>query len=58
MHVETNSQKLKNDQKFLIGYGKKWAQPVWSEDSEIERNSRMNRLNKLIFCMLVEIQES
>ena len=58
MHVETNSQKLQNDQKFLVGYGKKWAQPVWSEDSGIERNSRMNRWNKLIFCMLVEIQES
>ena len=44
-HVDTSSHNLKFDQEM----------PVWSRDSEIDRISRMNRWNELIFCMLVQI---
>ena len=53
LHVDTNSHKLKVDQKV---WG--WVCPVWSQDSKIDRISRMNWFNELIFYMLVQIQES
>ena len=31
---------------------------LWSQDCEIDFISKMNRWNKLIFCMLVQIQEN
>ena len=43
---------------FLGGHGQKWVWPVWLRDSKIDCISRMNRWNKLIFCMQVQIQES
>ena len=58
LHVDTNSHELKVDQNFLGGHGHKWAWPVWSWDSEISCISRITRWNELIFCMLVQIQES
>ena len=57
-HVDTNSYKLKVDNIFWGGHGQKWAWPVWSQDSEIDCISKINRCNELIFCMLVQIQES
>ena len=44
--------------KFLVGYGQKWVWPVWSCDSKINCFLRMNLWNELIFCMLVQIEES
>ena len=38
--------------------GQKWVRPVWSWDSKSECVSKLTRWNKLIFCMLVQIQES
>ena len=60
MHVDTDLQliQLNADQKFCVGMVKKWVWPVWSQESKIDCISKMNRLNELIFCMLVEIQES
>ena len=42
VHVDTNSHKLKVNQKFLSGHGQKWAWPVWLWDSKIYCMSRMN----------------
>ena len=50
--------KLNTDLKFLSGRGQKWVWPVWSWKSKIDCISKMNRWNKLTFCMLVQIQES
>ena len=43
---------------FLGGHGQKWVWPVWSRDPKIDYIPRMNRWDELIFCMLVQIQES
>ena len=40
------------------GHGQKWWWPVWLHKSKIDRVSRMNKLSKLIYSMLVQIQES
>ena len=32
VHVDTNSQKLKVDQNFLVGHGQKWVWLIWSLD--------------------------
>ena len=37
---------------------KKWVWPIWPWESKIDCISKMNRWNKLIFCMLIQIQES
>ena len=50
VHVYTSSLKLKVDQKFFV-----WAWSVWSQESEIDCISRMNKWNELVFCMLVQI---
>ena len=44
--------------KFWGGHSRGWMWPVWSQDSKIDCISRMNRWNKLIFCMLVQIKEN
>ena len=44
--------------KSLGGCGQKWVWPVWSWDSKIDCTARRNGWNELIFCMLVQIQES
>ena len=36
----------------------KMVWPFWSQDSKIDCISKMSRWNKLIFSMLVQIQES
>ena len=36
LHVNTNSLKLKVDQKILGGHGQKWVWLVWSQDSKID----------------------
>ena len=41
LHVDTKSQKLKVDRKFLFGHSKKWVGPIWSWDSKIDCISRM-----------------
>ena len=46
---------LKN---FVVSHGQKWVWPVWWPDSKIDCIWRMNRWNKLIFCMLVQSQEN
>ena len=43
---------------FLSSHDKKWVLPVWSSGSKIDSISEVNRWNKPIFYMLVEIQES
>ena len=42
---------------FLDKHGQKWVWPVWSWDSKSDCISRMNRWNKPIFCMPVQIQK-
>ena len=42
LHVDTNSHKLKVDQKNLGGHGEKWVWPVWLWDSKIDCISKMN----------------
>ena len=39
-------------------HGKKWTWSVWSLDSKTDYISKMNKWNKPIFCMLVQIQEN
>ena len=34
-HLDTNSQKLKVDQNFLVGPSQKWVWPIWFWDSKI-----------------------
>ena len=41
-HVDTSSQKLKVDRKFLVVHGQKWVWPIWSLDSKINCILRMN----------------
>ena len=53
VHVDTNSHKLKVDQKCLG-----WVWSVWLQDSKIDCISRMHRWSKQIFIMLAQIQES
>ena len=42
LHADTNSQKLKNEQRFFTGHGQKWVWPIWSWNSKIDCISRMN----------------
>ena len=58
LHVDPDSQKLKADQKFIEWAWSEWVWLVWSRDSKINCISKLNRWNKLIFCILVQIQES
>ena len=58
LHVDTNSQKSKVDQKILGGHDQKWVWLVWLQDFKIDCILRVNRSDELIFCMLVHIQES
>ena len=55
MHVDTDSLKLKADEKNLVGHGQIWVWPVWSEVSKIDSISKVSRWIKLIFCMLVQV---
>ena len=41
-HVDTSSQKLKVDRKFLVVHSQKWVRPIWSLDSKINCILRMN----------------
>ena len=43
---------------FLGQHDQKWVLPVWLQDFKIDCISKMNWWNKLIFCILVQIQES
>ena len=55
----SNQLYLKTNQWNNLIFGMaKWVWPVWSRDSKIGCISRMNRWNELIFCMVVQIQES
>ena len=50
LQVDTNSCKLKIDQKFFLsGHAKKWIRLFWSQDSKIGCISRVNRWNEIIF---------
>ena len=42
LQVDTNSHKLKVDQKILGGHGQRWVWPAWSQDSKSDSISRMN----------------
>ena len=42
LQVDTNSHKLKINQKFLGGLCQKWMWPVWLRYSKIDCISRMN----------------
>ena len=59
-HVDLNSLKLKvKGQKCLPGCGQKWVQAVsLVMGPKIGFISSRNMWNKLIFCMLVQIQET
>ena len=50
--------KIKSWWKCLGGSGQRWVLSVWSWYSRRECTSRMKRQNKLIFCILLQIQES
>ena len=55
LHVDTNSHKLKVDQKL---FGWVWSKMgVWSQDTKIGCISRRNKWSKLIFGVLIKIQE-
>ena len=43
---------------LLDGNGQKWVYSIWLQDSKIECISRMSSWNKLIFCMMLQIEES
>ena len=58
MHFDTDSQKSKVCKIVLDGHGQKCVWPVWSRNSKINCISKMSRRNKLIFCMLAQIQQS
>ena len=55
VQIHTNEKVIEN---FRDCDGQKWVRPVWSWDSKSECVSKLTRWNKLIFCMLVQIQES
>ena len=57
LHVETNSPKLKVNQKKLCGHGQKWVWPVWSYNSKNDYLKK-EQMDELIFSVLVQIQES
>ena len=52
VQIQANEKAIEN---FLGEHGQKWVSPVWSWDSKIGCISEMNKWNKLIFCMLVQI---
>ena len=43
---------------LLGGNGQKWECLIWLQESKIECISGMNSWNKLIFYMMLQIQES
>ena len=58
LHVDTNSHKLKVDQKIFGWVWSKMSVASLIRDSKIDCISRMHRWSKQIFLMLVQIQES
>ena len=58
MHAGTNSYKLKGHGKLRGWCGQKWMWPVMWWDSKIDSIWRMNKWNKLIFGMLMQIHNS
>ena len=36
LYVDTNSQRIKDDRKFLVRYGQKWMYPICFLDSKID----------------------
>ena len=58
LQADTNSRKLKADQKCLVGHGQKGVWSVLSWNSKIKLISRMTRWKKLIFCMMLQIHEN
>ena len=42
LYADTNSEKLKVIEKFLLGHGQKGVWPIWSLDSKIDSISRKN----------------
>ena len=58
-HVDTDSQKLKVVQKlYLVSMVKNGCDQSDHRPLKLTLSQKMNRWNKLIFCMLVQIQES
>ena len=58
LYVDADSWKIKACWKFMGGHGQKWVRPRLSRNSKIGCISGMNGWNKLIFCRLIQIQES
>ena len=58
MHVDTDSQKLNADEKVFGRNDQKWVWPDLSQGSKTDCVLKKSRWNKLIFCMLVQIQEN
>ena len=56
--LKTTSKKLKVELNFWFEHGQKQVQSVWSWNSKSDCILRLSWWNKLIFCMLVQIQES
>ena len=57
MSIQTHKNE-KNIENVLVGHGQKWVWPVWLWGSKIDFIEKINRCNKMIFCMLVQIQEN
>ena len=55
MQIHDSQMLIKN---LLGGHGQKYAWSFWSWDSKFGYISKLNRWNNLIFCMLVQMQES
>ena len=55
VQIHTNEKVIEN---FRGWDGQKWVRPVWSWDSKSECVSKLTRWNKLVFCMLAQIQKS
>ena len=55
LHVDTDS--WKNGWAWEWAWSK-WVWPICSQDSKIGYMSRRNEWNKLIFAVLIQIQES
>ena len=55
IQIRRNKKLIK---KYWGGSGQKWMWTLCSQDSKIGSMSRRNEWNKLIFSVLIQIQES
>ena len=57
-HEKAWWKNLKLVEKYWSGHGQKWVWKLWSKDTKIGCISKRNKYNKLVFGVLIKIQES